>query len=157
MEFKIHPEQIAGLNTVRSDNLHSCTGAIGDPGGTIGVEILLDGDDNFQTYEPSFKSISDTNENCTIYREYKFWIAFTAAMDNATIRCKITNDEYPTDPPINSNNEKLALVPGKLYCHLVLSSPYCLRLYLEHRNNYDKYVPIIRTKFAYINFSTAYF
>ncbi|XP_063428142.1 mucin-3B-like isoform X2 [Mytilus trossulus] len=111
LEFKIHPEQIAGLNTVRSEKLHSCTGTIGDPGGTIGVEILLDGDDNFQTYEPSFKSISDTHENCTIYREFKFWIAFTAAMNNATIRCKITNDEYPTDPPINSNNENLALVP----------------------------------------------
>ncbi|XP_052105717.1 mucin-22-like isoform X3 [Mytilus californianus] len=111
LDFKLHPEQIAGLNTVRSTKLHSCTGGVGNPGGKIGVEILLDGDDNFQTYEPSFKSITDTHENCTITREFKFWIAFTAAMNNATIKCKITNDKYQTDPPINSKNETLALVP----------------------------------------------
>lgn len=113
MDFKLHPEQIAGLNNIRSGNVHSCKGDVGNPGGKIDIEILLDGAKSFQTLEPSFKSITDNVEYCTVVRDFKFWIAFTAAMNNATIRCRITNDEFPSDLPLYSNEKTIALVPCK--------------------------------------------
>lgn len=110
MQINLHPEQISSLGTIRSNNLHSCAGDIGNPGGKIGVELLLDGHVNFEMLDPGFTSITDNAVNCTVFREFRFWINFTTEMNNAAIRCKLTNDEFPADPPIYSQNKTLAIV-----------------------------------------------
>ncbi|VDI30222.1 Hypothetical predicted protein [Mytilus galloprovincialis] len=110
VQINLHPEQITILGTIRSNNLHSCAGDIGNPGGKIGVELLLDGHLNFEMLDPSFTSITDNALNCTVFREFRFWINFTTEMNNAAIRCKLTNDEFHADPPIYSQNKTLAIV-----------------------------------------------
>lgn len=129
MDIKLHPEQIIDFTTLRTYNVHTCSGQIGNPAGKIEVEILLDGATNFQTVDPSFSSSTNDTDNCMVRQVFKYLIAFTSGMYNATIRCKITNNEFPSVPSIYSSNETLALVPRK-YAWLVVSAHICL-LYIQ--------------------------
>lgn len=113
IDIKLNPEQIIGFTTQRTYNAHTCSGQIGNPAGKIEVEILLDGAINFQTVDPSYSSSTNDTDNCMVRQVFKYLIAFTSGMYNATIRCKITNNEFPSVSPIYSTNETLALIPRK--------------------------------------------
>ncbi|VDI22455.1 Hypothetical predicted protein, partial [Mytilus galloprovincialis] len=117
IDIKLHPEQIIGFTTQRIYNAHTCSGQIGNPAGKIEVEILLDGAINFQTVDPSYSSSTNDTDNCMVRQVFKYLIAFTSGMYNATIRCKITNNEFPSVPPIYSTNETLALIPQD-FCNI---------------------------------------
>ncbi|CAC5391881.1 unnamed protein product [Mytilus coruscus] len=110
VNMTVHADQIVGLTSARTSNLHTCTGYIGNLTGDIMVEIQLERNDNYQTIIPSYKTETDTSENCKIIRILKFWIGFTVAMYNATIKCKATNGLKPDDSPMYSNHEMLSLV-----------------------------------------------
>ncbi|CAG2224128.1 unnamed protein product [Mytilus edulis] len=110
VKMTVHADQIVGLTSPRTSNLHTCTGYIGNRTGDIAVEIQLAGSDNYQTISPSYITETDTTENCEIIRVLKFWIGFTVAMYNATIRCKATNGLKPDDSPTYSNHDMLSLV-----------------------------------------------
>lgn len=109
----VHPDQIVGLTSPRTSNLHTCTGVIGNLTGEIKVEIQLEGNDDYQKISPSYITKTETTENCEIIRVLKFWIGFSVAMFNATIRCKATNGLHPDDAPKYSNHEMLSLVSSK--------------------------------------------
>lgn len=109
----IHSDQVAGLTSPRPSNLHICTGFIGNSTGDIKVQIQFAGSDNYQTIIPIYTTRTDTTENCGIRRVLKFWIGFTVAMYNATIRCKVTNGLHQDVSPIYSNSETLILVSSK--------------------------------------------
>ncbi|XP_076098972.1 uncharacterized protein LOC143068639 isoform X2 [Mytilus galloprovincialis] len=109
-EMTIHFDQVVGLTSPRSSNLHICTGFIGNSTGDIKVQIQLAGSDNYQTIIPIYTTRTDTTENCGIRRVLKFWIGFTVAMYNATIRCRVTNGFHPDVSPIFSKSETLYLV-----------------------------------------------
>ncbi|CAG2226462.1 unnamed protein product [Mytilus edulis] len=112
VNMTVHADQIVGLTSPRTSNLHTCTGYIGNRTGDIKVEIQLEGNDDYQTISPSYIIETDTTENCEIIRVLKFWIGFTVAMYNATIRCKATNGLKPDDLPMYSNHEMLSMVPS---------------------------------------------
>lgn len=86
---------------------------IGKPAGKIEVEIQLEGEGTFELISPGFTKVNDSTDNCMVSREYKFWLPFTSGMYNASVRCKVTKDQFPTDPPIYSNTEKLSLISSK--------------------------------------------
>lgn len=109
----IHSDQVAGLTSPRSSNLHICTGFIGNSTGDIKVQIKMAGSDNYQTIIPIYTTRTDTTENCGIKRVLKFWIGFNVTMYNATIRCKVTNGLNQDVSPIYSNSETLKLVSSK--------------------------------------------
>ncbi|VDI58787.1 Hypothetical predicted protein [Mytilus galloprovincialis] len=113
VNMTVHADQIVGLTSPRISNLHTCTGNVGNPPENIEVEIRLAGNSNYQTIFPSYTTKTDSTVNCEITRVLKFWIGFTTAMYNATIRCKLTNDLNPDDSPAYSNPEMLYLVSGK--------------------------------------------
>ncbi|XP_063425657.1 uncharacterized protein LOC134709425 [Mytilus trossulus] len=106
----LHSDQIVGLTTPRISHLHTCTGVIGNLTGDIKVEIQLAGNANYQSISPSYSTITDTTVNCEIMRVLKFWLGFTAAMYNATIRCQVTNGLFSDGSPKYSSSETLQLV-----------------------------------------------
>lgn len=116
--LQLDPDQIEGLTTIRYDRLHSCNASVGKEAGEIKVEILLEGEENFQSLIPEYMATPlDTTTNCMITRTLHFWVAFTAAMYNASVRCRVTNDKFPTDPAIYSIPEQLLLIPND-FCNI---------------------------------------
>ncbi|XP_071163007.1 serine-rich adhesin for platelets-like isoform X2 [Mytilus edulis] len=111
LDIILHPDQIVDIPSPRTYNLHTCSGQVGSPVGEIEVEILFDGSNDFQTFVPSHTALTPNTENCMVTQVFKFFIAYTSSMYNATIRCKLTNKEFPDVPAIYSKNETLALVP----------------------------------------------
>ncbi|CAG2222205.1 unnamed protein product [Mytilus edulis] len=88
VNMTVHSDQVVGLTAPRTSNLHSCSGYIGNLTGDMRIEIQLFGNDTYDTIRPSYTTITDTTVNCKIKRILKFWIGFTEAMYNATIRCR---------------------------------------------------------------------
>ncbi|CAG2239310.1 unnamed protein product [Mytilus edulis] len=111
LDIILHPDQIVDIPSPRTYNLHTCSGQVGSPVGEIEVEILFDGSNDFQTFVPSHTALTPNTENCMVTQVFQFFIAYTSSMYNATIRCKLTNKEFPDVPAIYSKNETLALVP----------------------------------------------
>ncbi|CAG2222203.1 unnamed protein product [Mytilus edulis] len=110
--LQLDPDQIQGLATIRNDRLHSCNASVGKEAGELIVEILFKGADKFQTLIPEYMDTpKDTTTNCMITRTLHFWVNFTAAMNNASIRCSVINSQFPTDPAIYSIPEQLFLIP----------------------------------------------
>lgn len=66
IDIKLHPEQIIGFTTQRAYNVHTCSGKKGNPAGKIEVEILLDGDTNFQSVDPNYSSSTNDTDNCMV-------------------------------------------------------------------------------------------
>lgn len=110
--LQLDPDQIEGLTTIRYDRLHSCNASVGKEAGELMVEILFKGADKFQTLIPEYMATPiNTTTNCMITRTLHFWVNFTAAMNNASIRCSVINGQFPTDPAIYSIPEQLFLIP----------------------------------------------
>ncbi|XP_052105723.1 uncharacterized protein LOC127738486 isoform X3 [Mytilus californianus] len=147
VNITVHADQIVGLTSPRTSNLHTCTGNVGNPPENIEVEIRLTGDDNYQTIFPSYTTKTDTTVNCGITRVLKFWIGFTTAMYNATIRCKVTNDLNPDDSPAYSNPETLYLVSGD-FCYQNYNGTIGNRYH--HRSTCHRFVTCVG-KVPYVN------
>lgn len=109
----LNPDQIVDLSPLRLDKLHTCTSNIGKPAGMIEVEIQLEGDDEFRVINPAHTKFKESTDGCMVSGELTFGLSFTSEMYNATVRCKVTNNQFPADPPIYSNTEKLLLVSSK--------------------------------------------
>lgn len=112
--LKLHPDQIVGsYNNLR---LHICEANIGYPGGDIQIEILNHGETEFEVLNID---IVNSNENidsdmCFISKKVEFGIIFTSNMDKATIRCRVSsNNLFPDDPIIYSNNDTVSIIPSK--------------------------------------------
>ncbi|CAC5391884.1 unnamed protein product [Mytilus coruscus] len=147
VNMTVHADQIVGLTSPRTSNLHACTGNVGNPPENITIEIQLAGDDNYHTISPSYKTETDTTVNCGITRVLKFWIDFTMAMYNATIRCKVTNDLNPNESPIYSNPETLYLVSGD-FCYQNYNGTIGNRYH--HRSTCHRFVTCVG-KVPYVN------
>lgn len=113
VDFVMNYDQVIGLP--RTFNMHTCSGQVGNPLGKIEVEILLDGANDFQTLRLDQSHISSiyTTTNCIVTEVFQYTIVYTSSMYNATIRCKMTNEEFQTVPAIYSKYETLAPVPSK--------------------------------------------
>ncbi|XP_076095544.1 uncharacterized protein LOC143066522 [Mytilus galloprovincialis] len=110
VNMTVHSDQVVGLTAPRTSNLHTCSGYIGNLTGDMRIEIQLFGHDNYEIMRPSYTTITDTTVNCEIKRILKFWIGFTEAMYNATIRCRVINGLHMDVLAIYSNSETLQLV-----------------------------------------------
>ncbi|XP_063425659.1 uncharacterized protein LOC134709429 [Mytilus trossulus] len=140
----IHSDQVFGLPSTRASNLHICSGFIGNLTGDLQVQIQFAGNNTYQTIIPSYTTRVDTTENCELKRVLKFWIGFTVAMKNATIRCRGTNGLHPNDSPIFSKNETLYLVSSDSCKDNTVSQSYRVhptncQYYIECRNYIEPY------------------
>lgn len=115
-ELKLNADQIADLGTYRNWLHHYCEADTGYPGGELKIEILLEGENEFQIFnETQDVVVTDSTQNCAIRRTIKFGILFTSDMNGAIFRCGVINRIFGDDVLAYSNNETVSLIPSKIY------------------------------------------
>lgn len=96
--------------------IHSCTGSIGNPPGTMTLEIRDRETGNFTSFSPSTKSLNTIKENCHYDATLTFSINFnTETIRSHYIRCVANNQQtlLISEPPFYSKEVFVNPLPGK--------------------------------------------
>lgn len=102
------------MGAYRLPHLHICEADIGYPRGEIQIEILNQGESEFEVLNVDIiSSTENTDSPCSITKKVSFGIVFTSNMDKAIIRCRVKSKMFPDDPLIYSNNGTISLIPSK--------------------------------------------
>lgn len=111
----VNPDQIAGLGSYRYWNLNICEANIGYLGGELQIEILNDGETEFEDLDIDIVNIIENSDSCSIAKKIEFGIVFTSDVDEAIIRCRVKSNLFPDDHHIvYSNDVTISLIPSKL-------------------------------------------
>lgn len=95
---------------------HSCTGSIGNPPGTMTLEIRDGETGNFTSFSPSTNSLTIIKENCHYNATLKFSINFNNEnIRSHNIRC-VANNQHTlsiSESPFYSREVFVSPLPGK--------------------------------------------
>jgi hypothetical protein len=96
----------------KNQMIHTCSGDVGNPAGTLSLEIRNGTSGNYTSYTPSLTEDTPNTENCLNTLELKFSIDFTSTnFQGYYIRCVAENPDTLIPPA--SNAVMITPLPGK--------------------------------------------
>lgn len=112
---------------------HSCIGDIGNPPGTMMLEIKNGETGNFTSFSPATQTLSHRMENCTNNATLSFSIDFkTNNIAGHYIRCVTANNQQSpssSESLFYSDEIRISPLPGKIFSFNILDSidiPYTI-------------------------------
>lgn len=95
---------------------HYCIGDVGNPPGTMTLEIKNGESGNFTSFSPSTQRSSNRMENCTYKAKLSFSIDFkTNNITGHYIRCVAASYQQTSGSPFYSDEIRISPLPGKLF------------------------------------------
>lgn len=98
---------------------HYCIGYIGNPPGTMTLEVKNGETRNFTSFSPAIKTFSQRMENCNNNATLSFSIDFkTNDIAGYNIRCVAANNQQSpssNESPFYSDEIRISPLPGKVF------------------------------------------